>query len=407
MKPALVFLCQRIPYPPDKGERITSFNLLRHLSRHYRVFLGTFIDDPADRDGIPFLRQMLEEVCVGEAFRPWSLWRALPRWLIGQPISFAVFRSRRLSRWLDEVEARHRPVAIVTYSSNISAYAVDHFRRFPEHQPRRILHFADIDSEKFSAYAERSGRIKKWLFSLESRRVRREELRLAAAADVVALISERETELFQTILAGRPARVETLPNGVDTEIFDPAREPRGPDSQDPATFVFTGVMDYPPNVQAVEWFATRVLPKVRSALPDARFVIVGSKPTATVQALSDSPGVSVTGRVESVTPYLARAHVAVAPLQIARGVQNKVLEAMAMAKPVIATSAAAAGISAARPEEHLICADSPEEWTDACLRLIREPARRQQLGAAARALVLEHYGWQAQFAKLDRLLATQ
>jgi sugar transferase (PEP-CTERM/EpsH1 system associated) len=406
VKPALVYLCQRIPYPLVKGERVTSFNLLRHLSRSYRVFLGTFIDDRADTEGIPFLRRMLEEVCIEEAFPPWALIRAFPRWLRGEPLSFAVFRSSALSRWLDEVEAKHKPVAIVTHSSNISAYAVDKFHRAADEEPRRILHFADVDSEKFAAYAARARGVRKWIYSVESRRVRREEMRLAACANVVSFVSDQETQLFRTILAGRPARVETIPNGVDTELFDPDRDRCALDPEDQATFVFTGVMDYPPNVEAVKWFAARVLPEVRSQIADARFMIVGARPTAAVQALSRTPGVQVTGRVESVTPYLARAHVAVAPLQVARGVQNKVLEAMAMAKPVIVTPAVAAGISAARPEEHLITAGSPEQWTAACIRLMRERGTREALGAAARALVLKHYGWPAQFAKLDLLLAT-
>src|SRR5262249_41173610 len=199
-KPALVYLCQRIPYPPIKGERITSFNLLRHLTRHYRVFLGTCCDDPADRAGIATLAGMVAGLHVARVRRPWAYLAALPRWLLGEPISFALFRSRGLARFLDRVEAAERPVAIVTHSSNISAYAVDRFRRNGVGEPRRILHFADVDSEKFVAYAERASGLAKWIFATEARRVRREELRMTALADIVSLVTDEEAELFRSLL---------------------------------------------------------------------------------------------------------------------------------------------------------------------------------------------------------------
>lgn len=404
-KPVIVFLCHRIPYPPIKGERITTFNLLRHLTRGYRVFLGTFIDDPADRAGIPFLQAMVEDLFVSKISRPWSYLVAFPRWLAGQPISFGLFRSVRLAAWMDKVERLHRPVAIVTHSSNISGYAVDRFQRVDGTQPLRILHFADVDSEKFTAYAERVTGLWRWIYATESRRVRREEIRLAAAADAVAFVSDEESRLFRSVLGDRPARIVTLPNGVDTELFDPTRYPLAPFEGKGATFAFTGAMDYPPNVEAATWFAAHVFPTVRAALPDAQFLIIGAKPAAAVAALARRPGITVTGKVDSVAAYLAHAQAAVAPLQIARGVQNKVLEAMAMAKPVVASTGAMTGI-AAQAGEHLLCANTPAEWVDACVRLIREPDVSRRIGDAARALVLESYAWEAQFARLDAMLSS-
>jgi len=401
-KPALVFLCQRLPYPPIKGERITSYNLLRHLTRRYRVFVGTFIDDPSDRPEVDKLRAMVEGLHVEEIVKPWAYARALPRWLLGEPISFALFRSRRLDRWLDEVSARHEPVAIVTHSSNISAYAVDKFAR-DGIQPRRVLHFADVDSEKFVAYAERSRGPARWIFASEARRVRREERRLTAGADAVAFVSDEEAELFRAVLEEHRDRVVTLPNGVDTETFDPDRRYEPPFQGRAAAFAFTGAMDYLPNIDAVSWFASEVFPAIRQALPDAQFLIVGSKPTAEVRKLGEQPGVLVTGRVPSVAAYLAHAQVAVAPLRIARGIQNKVLEAMAMAMPIVVSSGALTGIRA-KSGEHLICAEAPREWSEACIRLVRDREDAQRLGRAARKLVLEEYTWEAQFARLDRFL---
>lgn len=402
-KPALVFLCQRLPYPPIKGERITSFNLLRHLTRNFQVFVGTFIDDSADRADVGALRAMVAELHVDEIRKPWAYLRALPRWLAGEPISFAIFRSRRLDRWLDEIEAQHGPVAIVTHSSNISAYAVDKFRRGHGGEPRRILHFADVDSEKFVAYAERAHGIRKWIVATEARRVRREERRLTALADAVAFVSDEEAKLFRSVLDAHRDRVVTLPNGVDTDTFDPSRSHVAPFEGHGAAFVFTGAMDYLPNIEAVGWFAREVFPGIRKALPEARFLIVGSKPTPEVQRLGKEAGVIVTGRVESVAAYLAHAQVAVAPLLIARGIQNKVLEAMAMAVPVVVSPGALSGI-AATSGEHLVCVEAPDEWVEACIRLVRDPEPARTMGLAARKLMLEKYGWEAQFAILDRLL---
>ena len=402
-RPALVFLCQRIPYPPIKGDRITSFNLLRHLCTRYRVFLGTFVDDTADNPREPVLASMVEEMHISRIRKPWGFVRALPRWLRGEPISFALFRSRSLDRWLDAIGKRHDPVAVVAYSSNISTYAVDKFRHGAQTR-KRILVFGDVDSEKFVAYAERATGPKRWLFATEAKRVRREERRLTAEADTVTLVTDEEANLFRSIFDEHRERVAVLPNGVDTGIFSPERYPQAPFSAGGTTLIFTGAMDYPPNVEAVVWFARKIFPAIRAKVPNAQFLIVGINPTQEVKELARDPAITVTGRVESVAAYLAHAQVAVAPLQIARGVQNKVLEAMAMALPVVASKGAMTGI-AATPGENVVCADEPPQWIDACLRLLGDSAEARRIGSAARKLVLERYNWEAQFDRLDRLLA--
>jgi len=401
VKPALLFLCQRTPFPPVKGDRITTFNFLRHLTRRYRVFLGTFYDDPADAEGIDALRAMVEDLHIDAVRKPWAFLRALPRWLSGEPISFALFRSDGLARWLDDVALRHAPCAVVAYSSNVATYAID---GLAEHDMRRILIFADVDSEKFAAYVHRAPVAGRWIFRLEARRVRREERRLAARADAVTLVTDEEAALFRSVHGEDCANVAVLPNGVDTELFDPSRYPDPPFPVGGPVFVFTGAMDYPPNVEAVDWFARTVFPSLRGAFPSARFMIVGSNPSPAVRRLADAQGVEVTGRVPSTAAYLAHATAAVAPLQIARGVQNKVLEAMAMARPTIASPAAMTGISAV-PGVEILSADTVEEWIGVCTRVITDPALGRSVGLAARLCVERTYNWDAQFAKLDAMLA--
>ena len=402
-KPALVFICQRLPIPPLKGERIQSFNILRHLTKRYRVFVGSFIDDRADAEEIERLRTSVEDLCVGYAFRPWAFVRAIPRWLAGDPISFAVFRSHRLAQWLDSVDAKHGPVTVLAHSSNVCAYAVDRFKRGAASGPRRVLYFSDVDSEKFAAYAERSGGVMRWLLGVEAARVRREEDRLAACADAIGFVSDDEANVFRAILPRHSGRVFTLPNGVDTELFDPARYPAAPFATDGPVFMFTGAMDYLPNIDAVVWFTAQAWPAIRSALPGARFMIVGANPAPRVRRLTDDPSIVVTGRVESTAAYLAHADVAVAPLLIARGIQNKVLEAMAMAMPVVVSSGALTGIAAVNGK-HLVCANSPDDWAKACVELVRDPGRARELGAAARQRVQQAHSWPAQLARLDRVL---
>jgi len=402
-KPALVFLCQRLPYPPTTGEKITSFNFLRHLTTKYRVFLGTFIDNESDREHLPALRAMLTDMHVSEIRKPQIFAKAFPRWLLGDPISFAIFRDRKLSQWLDEVETREKPVAIFTHSSNISGYAVDHFQRNEGNEPIRVLHFADVDSEKFSAYATQSKGLKKLIFSIESARVRRQEQRLTDRADHVAVISDDEANVLRDTLTRHQDRVVTLPNGVDTELFDRSKYPIAPFEANGKGIVFTGAMDYPPNIEAVTWFTEHVFPSLRERIPDVRFLIVGTRPSAEVKKLGELAGVIVTGRVDSTAAYMAHADVAVAPIRIARGVQNKVLEAMAMSLPVVVSPEALVGI-AATPDKHLVLADSADAWIEACTQLLANKTRAAELGVASRELVCNLYNWSAQFARLDSYL---
>jgi len=277
-KPAVVFLSQRLPYPPVKGEKIASYNLVRHLTRKYRVFVGTFIDDPVDQAFVGDFRDMVSGLHVVSIRKPWAFLRAAPRWMLGDPLTFALFRSMRLRRWVRRVSRDQAPVAVISYSSNISAYAVDCVVAASPRMPRVFMHFSDVDSEKFAEYAERATGLKRWLLTLEAKRVRREEQRLTSLADRVALVSDEEADLLLSHLVRDHDRVVTLPNGVDTDLFDPARVHALPFIRRGAAFVFTGAMDYYPNIEAVVWFAREVFPWIRARLPDAQFLIVGSKP---------------------------------------------------------------------------------------------------------------------------------
>ncbi len=397
--PNLLFLCQRLPFPPNKGEKITSFNMVRHLGQRFRVHVGTFVDAQEDLPEIERFRPYCASLHVERIAKPWAWGPALLRWLGGMPLSFAMFRAAGLKAYVRDVIAQYQPVAIVTHSSNISDYALIPTAR----QTVRVLHFADVDSEKFDAYAMQAKGWKRWLFTLEARRVRSAEARLVAGADAIGFVSDEEAALFRAVVDTRATRVVTIGNGVDVAAFDPAKPWIRPDWGEGPALVFTGAMDYQPNIDAVLWFADVVFPSVRALHGEAQFAIVGSNPVSAVKALVRRPGVLVTGRVPNVQPFLAHAAAAVAPLRIARGIQNKVLEALAMGRPTIVTTDALTGIGMSDTTP-VIVADSADAWITACQRVLDDPASAAGLAARARPFVIDHFSWTAQLSPLDALL---
>jgi sugar transferase (PEP-CTERM/EpsH1 system associated) len=396
---AVLFLCQRLPFPPNKGEKISSFNIVRHLGRRFDLHVGTFVDTPQDVAEIERFRPFCTSLYVVRITKPWAWIRAVLRWVGGLPLSFALFRSAGLGTYVRNVIAQYQPVAIIAHSSNVSDYALA-----PTSRPTlRVLDFLDVDSEKFFGYAAQATWWKRWLLTLEAQRVRAEEARLAARADVVGFVSDEEAALFRSVVDVPLAKVVTIANGVDAEAFDPGRPWLRPAWSDGPAFVFTGAMDYPPNIDAVLWFADEVLPAVRNIHDRAQFVIVGSNPTRPVRMLANRPGVLITGAVPDIQPYLAYASAVVAPLRIARGIQNKVLEALAMGRPTIVSTGALTGIGTADTAP-VIVADEAKAWIAACVQVLNDPGAAAALGERARSFVIEQFSWDERLRALDALL---
>jgi len=394
--PPLLFLTQRIPYPPIKGEKIRPYHILQHLRQHFSVHLGTLVDDPADLQHIPAVQAM----CAGSHFATLDRRRAkvacLRGLLTGEALSVTFFRDRGLRRWVQEVLDKVRPAAIYVFSSNMAPYILGAGTR------PCVLDLTDVDSEKWRAYAQTARPPMRWVYRREWRRVAALERRILRECDWSTFVSNDEAALFARLNPGGEERIRAISNGVDAEYFDPNRPTEAPYTTDRPTFVFTGTMDYPPNVDAVAWFAESVLPLVRQASPDAAFCIAGASPAPRVQALTALPGVTVTGRVPDVRPYLAHAAAAVAPMRIARGIQNKVLEAMAMARPVVVTPDALEGIAAQPGTEVLVAADAAA-FAAACLHALTPDAAA--LGPAARQRVLADYSWAGRLRGFDPLFA--
>jgi len=390
----LLFLAHRIPYPPDKGDKIRGWHLLAHLARRQRVHLGAFVDAPEDWRHADHLRSVCASVhLVGIHPRLGKL-RALSGLVTGEPLTLPFYRDAGMQRWVDQrLAAGARRV--LTFSSAMA--------RFVMHRPdlRRVMDFVDIDSDKWRQYAPTKSWPLSWLYRRESKKLLAWERRVAAEFDASLFVSAAEAADFRRLAPESAARVGFFHNGVDADYFSPERAYDNPFASDQQGqyLVFTGVMDYWPNIDAVTWFADAVLPLLRKRHPGLRFAIVGGRPSAEVRALGEREGVLVTGRVEDVRPYLAHARAVVAPLRIARGIQNKVLEGMAMARPVVATPQALEGI-AARTGAELMVAGDAAAMAGAVMAALEKP----ELGRAARARVLADFAWDASLARVDALL---
>jgi sugar transferase (PEP-CTERM/EpsH1 system associated) len=392
----ILFLAHRVPFPPDRGDRIRAHHLLKALARLGPVHVGCFASE--DGTGEDALASLAASHCVVPRSKPLPL-AGVEAVLSGKPVSLTAFHSRRLEAWVRETIAREGIAAIVVFSGQMGQYV-------PEGFPGPVvIDLCDVDSAKFSAYAAAGERV--WLNAREARLLAREEERLGRRADATILISAAEAALYRARLADPAAvNVQVIGNGIDAGFFDPAAAPPHPDlaAAPGPHFVFTGQMDYRPNEQAALWVIEELLPLLRARLPQAMFHVVGRNPTAKLLAHDGALGVRVWGEVPDVRPFLAAADAVLAPLLIARGVQNKVLEAMAMARPVVLTLEAATGIAADDGVHWLACPPDPAGMAARIEVLLSDPEAATRLGAAARRFALEHHDWEAMLAPLAQLL---
>jgi polysaccharide biosynthesis protein PslH len=395
--PDLLFLTQRLPYPPIKGEKIRPLQILKYLTQWYDVHLGCLMDDLSDAQHIDTIRAMCRSIHVAPLNRTVAKLTCLRGLLTGESLSVTFFRDRGLTRWVRDVVETVQPAVIFVNSGNMAPYVLDLRKR-----ETRICDLADVDSEKWRAYAETTTGALRFVYRREWRKVAALEQRIADAFDVCSFVSEAEASLFARLVPNSAGQIRGVSSGVDHCYFDPALTHTPVFDTKLPTFVFTGTMDYPPNVDAVVWFATEILPMIRRSVPAAQFYIVGNGPSAEVQRLAQIDGVFVTGRVPDVRPYLAHATAGVAPMRIARGIQNKVLEAMSLGKPVVMTSGALEGIEA-QPGRDVILADTAEAFAAGCCRLATS-ADGLAIGVAARARMTRDYDWSARLRRFDDLL---
>jgi polysaccharide biosynthesis protein PslH len=392
--PRLLFLAHRIPFPPNKGEKLRAYNVIAHLADRFDIRLGCLIDDPADWDGVDALRRLCGEVAAfGITRRPQRI-KALLRARPGRSMMLDYYRHPGLRRWVAGQLAQGMDAALV-YTAAMAPYVLG--ADLP-----MILDMVDVDSEKWAMYARRDRFPMRAVWQREARNLLAFERRAAAASRVTLLVSPQEAACFAELAPEVRDRIDWFENGVDLDAFSPARAWPDPFPDPGPHLVFTGHMDYWPNIDAVRWFATEVMPLLRARTPAPRFWIVGANPADEVKRLAALPGVHVTGRVADIQPYLAHAAVCVSPLRMARGIQNKVLEAMAMARPVVASPQAFEGVRAIAGQ-HLLVADGADETARAVAAVLE--GGHPGLGEAARCAMQRGYAWAATLARLDQHLA--
>ncbi len=393
----ILYLVHRLPYPPNKGDKVRSYHLLRHLLQQHRVFLGTFIDDPQDEQHLPALKALCPDVHVERLHPRSAKLKSLSGLLQSQPLTLAYYGSAALQRWVRQTAAAHDLQASVVFSSSMAQYALPLLPQVP-----MLVDFVDVDSAKWSQYAFAHRWPLSWLYRREGARLLAYERLLAARARCSFFVTAQETALFLSHAPEARGGVQSLGNGVDADFFDPEVRHPNPFAADEQAVVFTGAMDYWPNVDAVQWFVADMLPLLLARWPQLRFYIVGRAPTPAVRALA-SPRVVVTGTVPDVRPYLQHAGAVVAPLRVARGLQNKILEAMAMAQPVVTVRACADAIGASAAQG-LLRADTAHEFAQALQPLLQCGEQAAAYGRQARGFVLQGFSWQAHLGGLDKFL---
>jgi sugar transferase (PEP-CTERM/EpsH1 system associated) len=388
----IFFIGQRVPFPPDRGDKITTYNEIRHLSTKHEVHVFCLADGRRDLDNIPGLRRYAKSVTAVPVVGWASKLRALDAMLAGKPLSVAAFNEAKLHDAVTRKFSELQPDLIIVYSCNVAQYA-EHFPQVP-----RIMQFAELDSSRWGQFARRSRLPMRWVYALEERRFFAYERHIARSFSHALVCTAAEQRDFERLIPGAP--VSLVGNGVDLDYFRSTGVAKRPGS-----IVFTGVMDYFPNIDAVVWFCDEVLPIVQQQIPGAGLTICGSRPAAAVRRLAKRRGVTVTGRVPDTRPYMDEAELFIAPMRMARGIQNKLLEALAMGLPCVASQTAARG-TVVQDGEGILAADDPEVFAEHVVRLLRDGAFRAAMASKARATAEANYRWEAQLTRLDQVIAS-
>ncbi len=387
----ILYLCHRFPFPPKRGGKIRPFNMIRHLAASgHKVTvcsLARTTDEAAEAQGIAPYCADFDVALLNE---PVQYARMLARLPLGTPSSMGYFFSRQLARRVRDRLARQTWDLIFVHCSSVAQY-VDHVRDVP-----KILDFGDMDSQKWLEYANFKPFPLSWGYRYEGAKMMMAEKRLASRFDVCTATTRAEWQTLERFATG--AATDWFPNGVDSEFFCPDAQPYDAD-----TISFIGRMDYYPNQECMSRFCDQVWPLLRERRPQLKLLVVGADPSPAMRALGERPGITVTGSVPDVRPHVRRSAAMVAPLAIARGTQNKILEAMAMGVPVVTSRVAAGGVDA-EPGVHLLVADTPAEQAEAVISVLESPAQRRRLAIDGRERMLSHHAWSQSMRRLDGIV---
>ncbi|HEX28921.1 TPA: TIGR03087 family PEP-CTERM/XrtA system glycosyltransferase, partial [Candidatus Poribacteria bacterium] len=379
------------PYPPNRGDKIRSYHIIRYLSQKHRISVACLIQSPKE---LPYV-ESLKQYCYSVKAVLLKPLRSKVKSLIGllgsDPLTLRHYLSKQLRKIAADEVSKGNLDLIYVYSSSMAQYVTEY------RDVKKILDIVDVDSDKWYQYSKYANFPLSLIYKLEGNRMRRYEMEIVGRFDKCIVISEVERDLLRSYAPH--ADIAVIPNGVNHEFLKP-----GEGKREPHTLIFTGVMDYYANVDGVLYFHRQILPQIRGEIPDVKFYVVGSNPVKEIRRLAErDKNVIVTGFVEDVRPYQSKAAVCVVPLRIARGIQNKILEAMSMELPVVTTSRAFEGINA-EPGRHLFVEDDPSKFAQRVIELLKDRELREQIARNARQLILERYDWDNCLAKLDQII---
>ncbi len=387
----VLFLAHRIPFPPNKGDKIRSFNELKFLSTRFKIDLITFADSKKDLQYVPKLKEYCDKVLVLSLNKIMAFFGVFIFFLSGKSLSEGFYYSPKFRHSVNQFILQNKYAFVFCFSSQVAQYVSDK-------KIQKIMDFCDVDSDKWIQYSLNKIFPLSILYRLEGSRLSRKEKEIAHDFSLSLLSTRRELQLFQKKITN--ANLKILANGVDSNYFKLNH------SEKERALVFVGAMDYYANIDAVIWFIEKVFRRLNQRDNHIKFYIVGSNPSQKIRNFSgEFSNVIVTGYVEDVRPYLAKSKIAVIPLRIARGIQNKVLEAMSMELPVIISQKIYASLQNPVPQNVLIFKDE-YHFVDLILSLINDDARIKETGKRLREYVLQYYNWNKIFSDFEHILNT-
>ncbi len=392
----LLFLVHRIPYPPNKGDKIRSYNFLKGLSNDYNIHLAAFIDDAEDYQYIDKVEDLTASSFFVNLNPSLAKIKSLSGLITKKALSVPFYHNYKVQKWVDKTIRDNKIEKIFIFSSVMAQYV-------EKHQTDCVIDFVDVDSDKWLQYSQKEKWPMNWVYKREAKTLLEFDSRVAKSAKMNIFVSQEESQLFTSLVDIDSKKVSFVNNGVDTEYFSINEPYNTPYNEHENIIVFTGAMDYWANVDAVTWFVREVFPIIKQQCRNARFYIVGSKPTKQVMHLASTEGVFVTGRVEDIRPYLRFSSIVVAPLLIARGIQNKVLEAMAMGKKIVATPQAIEGIKIADQEVYI--EESAEDFAKQVLLLL-DNTQTNLYVEENRQFVQKNFSWDASLKRLVHIIET-
>lgn len=384
----ILFLTHRVPYPPNKGDKLRAFNILKYLSKNHSLSLACLTDDIKDLNYADELKKICSSVDIVYLNIFWAKMRSLFCLFSNLPLTLAYFYSGKLKRIIKEKIKSGNFDLIFIYSSSMAQYALG-ISGIP-----KIIDFIDVDSDKWRQYGDYASFPLKIIYRIEERRLREYEKFIARSVVYSIVTSEAEVGLFKSFIPD--IRILAVSNGVDRGYYKPDAS-----ACEENSLVFMGQMDYFANVEGVLYFYRNILPLIKKKIPSVKFYIVGGRPVRKIINLGKD-GVVVTGYVQDTRPYVQKSAVCVIPLRIARGVQNKVLEAMAMGVPVVATPEAVKGIDVR--QEDIFVESQPGQFALRVIELLANKELRKRIAINARKTVEEEYSWDRNLNRLDEIL---